>query len=126
MLNKLCKQSGFTLIEVVAAAALIGVLATMLAPSLSGANDKVKNAKLTNDLATIDQAIQIYRMDNGSLPDSLSALDSDYLGGKLEFKDATGTALVYSPNDNGTYTLTGKNAKGADVSSPASSGGAAN
>lgn len=120
MLKKLRKQNGFTLIEVVAAAALIGVMATMLAPSLSGANDKVKNAKLTNDLATIDQAIQIYRMDNGSLPDSLSDLGSEYLGGKLEFKDATGEALSYAPNNNGTYTLKGKNAKGTDVSSPAS------
>lgn len=35
-------QKGFTLIEVVAAAALIGIMATMLMPSLSGANDKVK------------------------------------------------------------------------------------
>ena len=38
-------QGGFTLIEVVAAAALIGIMATMLLPSLSGANDRVKNAR---------------------------------------------------------------------------------
>ena len=88
MLQKFRSQKGFTLIEVVAAAALIGVLATMLMPSLSGANDRVKNAKLSNDLAAIDQAIQVYRMDNGKLPTSLTALDNSYLGGKLEFKDA--------------------------------------
>lgn len=126
MLKKLRKQNGFTLIEVVAAAALIGVLATMLAPSLSGANDRVKNAKLNSDLATIDQAIQVYRMDTGKVPQALTDLDSDYLGGKLEFKDAAGDALSYTPNDNGTYTLSGKNSKGASVSSPASAGGTAN
>lgn len=59
------KQGGFTLIEVVAAAALIGIMATMLLPSLSGANDRVKNARLQNDLVTIDQAIQLYKMDAG-------------------------------------------------------------
>ena len=59
MLKTMRKQGGFTLIEVVAAAALIGIMATMLLPSLSGANDRVKNARLQNDLVTIDQAIQL-------------------------------------------------------------------
>lgn len=54
MLKTMRKQGGFTLIEVVAAAALIGIMATMLLPSLSGANDRVKNARLQNDLVTID------------------------------------------------------------------------
>ena len=120
MIKKFRKQKGFTLIEVVAAAALIGVLATMLMPSLSGANDRVKNAKLSNDLAAIDQAIQVYRMDNGKLPTSLAVLDSSYLGGKLEFKDALGEALDYSANADGSYTLKGQNASGATVNSPAS------
>ena len=120
MIKKFREQKGFTLIEVVAAAALIGVLATMLMPSLSGANDRVKNAKLSNDLAAIDQAIQVYRMDNGKLPTSLTVLDSSYLGGKLEFKDALGEALDYSANADGSYTLKGQNASGATVNSPAS------
>lgn len=119
MRSKMRSQKGFTLIEVVAAAALIGILATMLMPSLSGANDRVKNAKLSNDLAAIDQAIQMYRMDNGQLPENLSNLDSSYLGGKLEFKDAMGEGIDYTPNGS-TYTLTGKNASGATISSPAS------
>ena len=68
MVTTMRSQRGFTLIEVVAAAALIGILATMLMPSLSGANDRVKNAKLSNDLAAIDQAIQVYRMDTGKVP----------------------------------------------------------
>ena len=121
MLTKIRSQRGFTLIEVVAAAALIGILATMLMPSLSGANDRVKNAKLSNDLAAIDQAIQLYRMDTGKVPGSLAALDSSYLGGKLEFKDATGDDLDYSANEEaGTYTLSGKNASGTTINSPAS------
>ena len=90
MLKTMRKQGGFTLIEVVAAAALIGIMATMLLPSLSGANDRVKNARLQNDLVTIDQAIQLYKMDAGTVPAELTTLDSEYLGGKLEFKDAKG------------------------------------
>ena len=121
MVTTMRSQRGFTLIEVVAAAALIGILATMLMPSLSGANDRVKNAKLSNDLAAIDQAIQLYRMDTGKVPGKLADLDSSYLGGKLEFKDATGDGLTYTPDVNGAdYSLTGKNASGTAVSSPAS------
>ena len=120
MVTKIRSQRGFTLIEVVAAAALIGILATMLMPSLSGANDRVKNAKLSNDLAAIDQAIQLYRMDTGEVPANLEALDSSYLGGKLEFKDATGDAIVYTAGEDGSYSLSGKNASGATVNSPAS------
>ncbi|MGM9582983.1 MAG: type II secretion system protein [Phascolarctobacterium sp.] len=121
MVPKIRSQRGFTLIEVVAAAALIGILATMLMPSLSGANDRVKNAKLSNDLAAIDQAIQLYRLDTGKVPAKLDALDSSYLGGKLEFKDAAGNALSYTADeDGGTYSLSGKNASGATVNSPAS------
>ena len=120
MVTKIRSQRGFTLIEVVAAAALIGILATMLMPSLSGANDRVKNAELSNDLAAIDQAIQLYRMDTGKVPANLEALDSSYLGGKLEFKDATGDAIVYTAGEDGSYSLSGKNASGATVNSPAS------
>ena len=120
MVTKIRSQRGFTLIEVVAAAALIGILATMLMPSLSGANDRVKNSKLSNDLAAIDQAIQLYRMDTGKVPANLEALDSSYLGGKLEFKDATGDAIVYTAGEDGSYSLSGKNASGATVNSPAS------
>ena len=120
MVTKIRSQRGFTLIEVVAAAALIGILATMLMPSLSGANDRVKNAKLSNDLAAIDQAIQLYRMDTGKVPANLEALASSYLGGKLEFKDATGDAIVYTAGEDGSYSLSGKNASGATVNSPAS------
>lgn len=121
MKNLLRGQRGFSLIEVVAAAAIIGIMATMLLPSLSGANDKVKNAKLHNDLAAIDQAIQLYRLDEGKVPAALTALDKNYLNGKLEFKDAKGETLTYTPDTaGGTYTLSGKDSKGATVTSSGS------
>ncbi|MBQ7317494.1 MAG: type II secretion system protein [Phascolarctobacterium sp.] len=110
------KQAGFTLIEVVAVAALLGVLVTMVMPSLDGANTKVKNAKLRNDLATVDQAIQLYKMEKGSVPDSLDVLQTEYISGSSEFKDAKGEALTYTASDN-TYVLSGKDASGILVTS---------
>ncbi|MDO4178103.1 MAG: prepilin-type N-terminal cleavage/methylation domain-containing protein [Phascolarctobacterium sp.] len=121
MLKTIRKQGGFTLIEVVAAAAIIGIMATMLLPNLSGANDRVKNAKLSSDLATIDQAVQLYRLDNGTVPTNLSDLQPDYLGAQAELKDAKGGEFTYASVDEGSaYTLSGQNSKGEAVASPGS------
>ena len=51
-------QSGFTLIEVLAVAALLGILVTMVMPSLEGAHNKVKDAKLKNDLQIIEEILK--------------------------------------------------------------------
>lgn len=110
------KQGGFTLIEIVAAAALLGVLLTMLMPSLEGANEKVKNAKLKNDLVAVDQALQLYKLENGTLPEGLTELDGSYLAKGSDFKDALNEDLTYTVESDGlTYTLKGKNAAGNEV-----------
>ncbi len=117
-------QAGFTLIEVVAAAALIGLLFTMLTPSLSGAYNKVKNSKLNNDLAAIDQALEVYKMEKGGLPENLAVLkEEEYFSSKAEFTDAQGGELTYSKVDNVNYKLSGKNSKGETITSVGSSGG---
>ena len=66
MLNKLRGKAGFTLLEVLAGVALLGVLGAMLLPSLDSAAGRAKNARLESDLATIDNAILLYKMDNGT------------------------------------------------------------
>ena len=64
-------NKGFTLIEVIAVTIILGVMATMLLPSIDGAGAKARNAKLKNDLATLDQAIASYKLEQGSVPESL-------------------------------------------------------
>ena len=66
MLKKLRGNAGFTLLEVLAVVALLGVLGAMLLPSLDSAAGRAKNARLESDLATIDNAILLYKMDNGT------------------------------------------------------------
>ncbi len=61
-------------------------------------------------------------MENGTCPDSLAALQTEYISGNSEFKDATGTDLSYSVgSENLTYTLTGKDASGTVITSGGSS-----
>lgn len=114
-------QKGFTLIEVVAVAALLGVLITMMMPSLESANDKVKNSKLKHDLTTIDQAIQLYKMENGTCPETLEELDGGYIARGGDYKDALNEALQYTVESDGrAYTLKGRNASGTEIVSSGS------
>ena len=121
MLKKLRGNAGFTLLEVLAVVALLGVLGAMLLPSLDSAAGRAKNARLESDLATIDNAILLYKMDNGTCPSALSDLVDEYIAKGKEFKDATGTELSYTPaGDKLSYSLTGKNAAGETVTSDGS------
>ena len=116
------KQGGFTLIEVVAAVAIIGLLATMAMPTFGRLSDRAKDTKFQNNLATLDQAIVLYEIDHGSLPASLEGLKTDYISGNSELVDARGAALSYAPDAGGTkYVLKGNNAAGEEVESPGSS-----
>ena len=102
--------------------ALLGVLGAMLLPSLDSAAGRAKNVRLESDLATIDNAILLYKMDNGTCPSTLSDLVDEYIAKGKKFEDATGTELVYTPSgDKLTYTLKGKNADGEPVTSDGSS-----
>ena len=113
--KNLCGRKGFTLIELVAVTAMLGVLAGMLLPSIDSANKKAKNAKLKNDLLTVDSAIQLYKMEKGKCPEKLEDLVSEYIARNKGFQDATNTA------DNGlNYILKGNDAEGKEVVSDGS------
>ncbi len=114
-------SKGFTLIELVAVTAMLGVLAGMLLPSIDSANKKARNAKLKNDLVTMDSAIQLYKMEQGKCPDELSDLTDDYIAKGKTFNDAVNEPFKYSAGtDTLTYTLSGKNAEGTVVLSDGS------
>lgn len=52
------------------------------------------------------------------MPSTLADLHPDYIVNKDDFKDATNADLTYTPNaTNFTYTLSGKNASGDQISS---------
>lgn len=109
-------NEGFSLIEVIAVTIIIGVMATMLMPAIDGAGSKARNAKLKNDLATLDQAIATYKLEQGSIPASLDNLVPDYIARGKGFKDAKNEDFQYSVSGS-NYTLTGSDAEGNTVTS---------
>lgn len=123
MMNKknCCKRrNAFTLLEVVAVVAMLSVLTALLLPSVETYVNRTRDLKLTSDLAVVDSAIMLYRMDKGTYPNSLSILQPDYLQ-RQELTDAEKNAFSYSPDAAGKgYTLTGKNTSGATITSKGS------
>ena len=64
------KSKGFTLIELLVVVAIIGILATVVLASLSSARERARDAKRLADIKTIQNALEIYHLENGSYPRS--------------------------------------------------------
>ena len=68
------KRAGFTLVELMVVIVIIGLLATVVAINVLPSQDKAMVGKARADIATLEQAIETYRLDNLAFPDSLEAL----------------------------------------------------
>jgi len=75
-------QAGFTLIEILLVVAIIGILAALAAPKLTG---KAKGAKITAakvDIDAIGTALDMYELDMGAFPGTLQGLVNNPGGGE--------------------------------------------
>jgi len=61
-------QRGFTLIEMMVVIAIIGVLAALIVPKIMSRPDEARRVAAKQDIATVMQALQLYRLDNGRYP----------------------------------------------------------
>ena len=113
MLNGFFKQrQGFTLIEIVAVLAILGMMAIMLMPSIDIASNRAKDTKMVSDLVTLDSAVKLYRLENEKYPESLADLQNGYVANKV-YKDAKNQDFAYNYNNtDGSYTLTGEKSNG--------------
>lgn len=66
-------SAGFTLVEIVVVAALIGLLAALAIPSFQKARINSQNSAFKNDLRVIEGAINQYILDHKSYPADVNA-----------------------------------------------------
>jgi len=62
------EQSGFTLIEIMVVVVIIGILASLVAPSVMRRIDEANVVKAKQDIRAYDTALSLYRMDNFRYP----------------------------------------------------------
>ena len=69
-------EQGFTLVELMVVIVIIGLLATIVAINVIPATDTARVEKAKVDIATIEQALEQYRLDNLSYPSAAEGLQA--------------------------------------------------
>ena len=67
---------GFTLIEVMVVVLIIGILAALIAPRILSRPDEARAIAAKTDIATLMQALKLYRLDNQRYPSSEQGLQA--------------------------------------------------
>ena len=75
------RRNGFTLVELMVVIVIIGLLATVVMINVLPSQDKAMTTKARADIATLGQAMEMYRLDNMRYPPSLDALAQPRAGG---------------------------------------------
>nr|WP_241241946.1 type II secretion system major pseudopilin GspG [Sphingobium algorifonticola] len=69
-------EHGFTLVELLVVIVIIGLLATIVAINVIPATDQARVEKAKADVATIEQALDQYRLDNLNYPGATEGLQA--------------------------------------------------
>lgn len=69
-------EDGFTLIELLVVIVIIGLLATIVAINVLPAGNQARVTKARADIATLEQALEQYRLDNLTYPSSTDGLNA--------------------------------------------------
>ncbi|SHK93360.1 general secretion pathway protein G [Selenomonas ruminantium] len=113
-------QSGFSLLGMLIAVMIVGVMASMAVPRFASTMITANTAKVQSDLSTLDAAIAVYQLEMGRNPQTVSDLkeyinDADKLKpphGKCKLSD--GTELTVNST---SYILKSVNEEGIALSS---------
>jgi general secretion pathway protein G len=99
---QLAAMRGFTLIEIMVVVLIIGVLAALVAPRILSRPDEARAVAAKHDVATVMQALKLYRLDNLRYPTTeqgLAALVSKPTSGPLPPNWKSGGYLERLPKD---------------------------
>jgi general secretion pathway protein G len=123
-------QRGFTLIELMVVIVILGILAGLIIPRIMGRPEEARRMKARVQIESIETALKLYKLDNGSYPTTeqgLQALveaptvgqlpkawrDGGYLEKGKVPKDPWDNEFIYlSPGVNGDFDLISYGADG--------------
>lgn len=70
------RRDGFTLVELMVVIVIIGLLATVVAINVLPSQDRAMVGKARADIATLEQAVETYRLDNLTFPTEQQGLQA--------------------------------------------------
>ncbi len=76
MVNKFSKNKGFTIIEIMVTIAIIGLLSAIVIVSMRQANSMAQDRERISDLAQIQFALKLYKVQNGNYPTNVGKIGS--------------------------------------------------
>lgn len=76
MNRRKCAERGFTLIELMVVLVIIGLLSTFVILNVLPSQDRAMVEKARADVALLEQAIEMYRLDNMAFPTTEQGLDA--------------------------------------------------
>ena len=96
------RQHGFTLIEIMVVVVILGILAAVIVPRFLSRPDEAKVTKAKVDIKSIEEALGLYKLDNGFYPSTdqgLKALVEKPETGRIPGKYPDGGYLKKVPTD---------------------------
>ena len=93
-------SEGFTLVELLVVISIIGILASVLIPNLTGARNRAYKAQAIACAKAISTAEEMYFIDNQTYTATSSSLDANAL------KPCNGMTLTASSATSTTYSFT--------------------
>jgi len=69
-------QKGFTMIEIMVVVVILGILAGVVVPRIMDNPDKARVAKAKQDIAALESALDVYRLDNYIYPTTDQGLEA--------------------------------------------------
>lgn len=70
------KMGGFTLIEIMVVVVILGILAAVIVPKIMDRPDQARITKAQQDIRTLKNALNLYKLDNYNYPSTDQGLDA--------------------------------------------------
>ena len=123
------RRAGFTLIELLLVVVIIGILAAIVVPKLTGRADDARKVAAQDQIRTFQTCLDMYHMDNGFYPSSDQTLTAlvvqptgepapakwkQYLNAAAVPQDPWGHEYIYQALDNNNYDIRSMGPDGKD------------
>lgn len=108
------EEEGFTLVELMVVLVIIGLLATVVIINVLPSQDKAMVQKAKADIALIDQALEMYKLNNLTFPDASQGLQALVTQGVIKKLPNDPWGRRYRYANPGTHGAVDVSSLGAD------------